>query len=94
MAITASSPELSAAIERAARHLSYLQQRWRDEREYEDWREYVTSMRSNLPSGATNVRMTQRPFAVSWDQTGEPRRTLRVRRNSVECSYLEPAAKA
>lgn len=44
-------------------HLSYLQNRWADEKRYEDWIDYETSMEEMFPIGdAKFIKATKRPF--------------------------------
>lgn len=45
-------------------HFLYLYERWQDEKEYEDFNDYVTSMMQSMPKGATLVKGTKRPFGV------------------------------
>lgn len=50
--------------------VSNLKFRWEDEREYEDFEEYCKVIRRALPPGATNERITSRPFRVEYDNAG------------------------
>lgn len=45
-------------------HFLYLHDRWQDEKEYEDFKDYTTSMMGYMPQGATLVKGTKRPFGV------------------------------
>lgn len=42
----------------------YLYERWQDEKEYEDFNDYVKVMMKYMPEGATLVKGTKRPFGV------------------------------
>jgi len=42
--------------------VDYLQARWMDERDYEDFSEYAIAMQTKIPQGFSFVRATQRPF--------------------------------
>lgn len=66
--------EVKSALERfCSEHLSqefadflyYLRNRYEDEKEYEDFSEYVDAMKKKFPEVA---KMTKRPFGVIWDE--------------------------
>ncbi len=69
-------------LETAMSHLDYLASRWSDEKEYEDFADYITSMKNNLPDGAEFVSMTKRPIRVDFKINGKLNR-LEVRRNAI-----------
>lgn len=52
-------------------HFLYLYERWQDEKEYEDFNDYVTSMMQSMPKGATLVKGTKRPFGVIINYGGK-----------------------
>ena len=54
-------------------HLVYLWGRWQDEKEYEDFEDYKKSASKSLPKGMDFVRMTKRPFAVTFAYKGADR---------------------
>ena len=49
----------------------YLYERWQDEKEYEDFNDYVTIMMKYMPEGATLVKGTKRPFGVVINYGGK-----------------------
>lgn len=55
---------------KVVQHFGYLYERWCDEHEYEDFNEYIESMKTQLPVGATDVRMTREPFACTYTLNG------------------------
>lgn len=66
--------EVKPALERfCSEHLSqefadflyHLRSRYEDEKEYEDFSEYVDAMKKKFPEV---VKMTKRPFGVIWDE--------------------------
>lgn len=70
-------------LDGAAHFLIYLHERWADEKEYEDWKEYIAAMTARLPAGVTDVTMTKRPFEVKFTLNGT-RRFIRIKRGYVE----------
>lgn len=72
---------------KAVEHFDYLYQRWQDESEYEDFNEYVESMKTRLPAGAREVRMHRRPFQLDYVLNGQ-RMYMRATREGVR--YNEP----
>ena len=48
----------------AVRVFSNLYDRWQDEKEYEDFNDYIAVMMKYMPNGATLVKGTKRPFGV------------------------------
>lgn len=48
----------------AVRTFSNLYDRWQDEKEYEDFNDYIAVMMKYMPNGATLVKGTKRPFGV------------------------------
>lgn len=53
-------------INSAVDHFSYLYGRWQDEKEHEEFQDYVNSMANKLPTTATHVGMTKKPFRVTF----------------------------
>ena len=49
-----------------ADYFGYLRERWKDEKEYEDFADYREAFTKNLPQGAKFVSMTQSPFAACF----------------------------
>lgn len=49
-------------LEKTIKFFSYLYERWRDEKKYEDFAEYKTAMEKNLECKI--LKMTKRPFKV------------------------------
>jgi hypothetical protein len=45
---------------------NYLYDRWQDEKDHEDFKDYVEAMMKMMPSGATLVKGTKRPFGVTF----------------------------
>ena len=41
-----------------------LYDRWKDEREYEDWSEYEKVIKENIPVALTFEKVTKRPFHI------------------------------
>ena len=60
-------------IKKIAQHLGYLFDRWQDEKEYEDFSDYVASMKKIIEgAGGKFVKMTKSPFRVTFiDDKGE-----------------------
>lgn len=69
-------------IKKAAERLGYLYGRWQDEKQYEDFADYVASMKTCLPKDAVFLTMTKRPFQVTFTMAGKEN-LLKVRGNSV-----------
>lgn len=49
----------------------YLYYRWQDEKQYEDFNEYVNVMMKFMPIGATLIKGTKRPFGVNFKYGGD-----------------------
>ena len=47
-----------------AESLIYLRERWQDEREYEDWKDYSDLIATKVPAGFKFMKATKRPFGV------------------------------
>jgi small-conductance mechanosensitive channel len=75
-------------LETAAQFLAYLKLRWADEREYEDWSEYVQAMTKRLPAGAKNVKMTKRPFEVQFTEADGTRRFIQVKGREIHSGHF------
>lgn len=54
--------------------MGYLYDRWADEHEYEDWREYTTEMKKLLPADFTFLKATQSPFGFQFCFNGSDAR--------------------
>lgn len=54
----------------AIRKFSYLYERWQDEKEYEDFNEYVVAMMKSMPEGSTLIKGSKRPFGVTFNYGG------------------------
>ena len=55
----------------AIRKFDYLYWRWQDEKQYEDFNDYVEAMMKFMPSGATLVKGSKRPFGVTIKYGGQ-----------------------
>ena len=55
----------------AIRQFDYLYWRWQDEKQYEDFNDYVGAMMKYMPSGATLVKGSKRPFGVTINYGGQ-----------------------
>lgn len=44
--------------------------RWQDEKQYEDFNDYTMSMMKSMPTGASLIKGTKRPFGVSFNYGG------------------------
>lgn len=52
-------------------HMGYLWSRWQDEREYEDFADYVDSAKKAIEeNGAVFEKLTKRPFRVTYRVDG------------------------
>ena len=56
--------ELRDKVIEFAEYLQYLRERWNDEREYEDWNEYVAGAKNKCPAELKFKKLTKRPFAA------------------------------
>jgi hypothetical protein len=57
-------------FKKAADYFGYLYDRWQDEKEYEDFSDYQTAIKKNLPKGAEFISMTKKPFCVKFTWRG------------------------
>ncbi|RLI48952.1 MAG: hypothetical protein DRP09_21050 [Candidatus Thorarchaeota archaeon] len=62
-------------MENMEKTLVYLYCRWQDEKEYEDWQDYVDIMKKDLKekAGVSNVffvKASKRPFGLTFDFEG------------------------
>lgn len=48
----------------------YLHDRWQDEHEYEDFQDYINRAKKALPEDFEFVKMTKRPFAITFKYEG------------------------
>lgn len=60
-------------FEAAAKTLGYLWGRWQDEKEYEDFANYILPIKkiAEQHAGVAIVKMTKRPFAVTFTAEGK-----------------------
>lgn len=66
-------------------HFYYLYERWQDEKEYEDFNDYVKGMMNYMPEGATLIKGTKRPFGVVINYGGNKVHiSLKLHRNYVK----------
>ncbi|MCP4599267.1 MAG: hypothetical protein GY847_01800 [Proteobacteria bacterium] len=49
--------------------MGYLFDRWQDEKEYEDFSEYIKMAKKALPDDCTFVSMKKRPFRIYFSDT-------------------------
>ena len=47
-----------------------LYERWQDEKDYEDFNEYVAAMMKSMPNEAKLIKGTKRPFGVIFNYGG------------------------
>ena len=58
----------STKAKEITKQLEYLHDRWLDEREYEDFKEYITLMQKMITDrGWKFLKLTKRPFAVFFE---------------------------
>lgn len=50
---------------------NYLSERWRDEREHEDFNDYIDAMMKMMPVGSELIKGTKRPFGVIFKYGGD-----------------------
>lgn len=48
----------------------YLYKRWQDEKDYEDFNEYVAVMMKSMPTGSKLIKGTKRPFGLTFNYGG------------------------
>lgn len=56
-----------ATLPPAMQRLGYLWSRWQDEKEYEDWNDYVEQLSKLAPEGAENITCSKRPFGITFE---------------------------
>lgn len=76
---------MDKSVQDIAERLAYLKGRWADESQYEDFREYVTNVKTVLPPGAADVKLT-RNFVLTFKLGG---RVVEFRCRTYDCSYIE-----
>ncbi len=59
--------QLNAAMTKA---IDYLESRWQDEHEYEDWNEYIQFLKDKIPDGFTFIKATKKPFGCHTSRDG------------------------
>lgn len=52
--------------------LATLRDRWQDEKEYEDFADYVEAMKKALPADIHLVKMTKSPFGFTFTVDNQP----------------------
>jgi hypothetical protein len=57
----------STVNEKSMKTLGYLWSRWQDEKEYEDWNDYVKELSKLVPVGAENVTYSKHPFGITFE---------------------------
>lgn len=62
-----------------AEHVAYLRERWRDEKEYENFDEYRKSVSKNIPAGYQYLSMTSRPFQLEFIAPDKIKRRLKFK---------------
>jgi len=55
-----------------------LYERWQDEKDYEDFADYIKVMQSRMADGSTITKMTKRPFRVEYITSDGKRRWIAV----------------
>lgn len=70
----------------------YLHERWQDEKEYEDFNEYVKAMMKSMPEGATLVKGHKRPFGVTFNYGGNEVQ-ISLKRKDGYCSLVAKIAR-
>ena len=69
-------------IETLAQVLSDLKYRWQDEREYEDFADYINAVKAKLPEGATFTSLTK-TFELRFSLADGTPKWMRVKGNGV-----------
>ena len=73
--------------ENVIRKFSYLYDRWEDEKEYEDFSDFVEAMMKSMPKEATLIEGSEMPFGVKFKYGGNDIRiSLKLRESS--CSLV------
>jgi len=54
-----------------ADYFGYLYERWQDEKQYEDFAQYVAAMSNKLGGGVSGVVMTKRPWKIVFVLNGQ-----------------------
>jgi predicted transcriptional regulator len=62
-----------------------LKERWDDEKEYEDWANYVKVLRKLTPKGFKFVKAGKRPFAITMAAAGNNYRLFVKVKKSYTC---------
>jgi len=57
------------------KNLYYLFTRWQDEKGWEDWKDYLGAIKSNIPEGYKFIRATNDPFSIIIEKNGQSRIT-------------------
>lgn len=62
---------MSQAPNPVIKRMDYLEGRWQDEHEYEDFKEYIANIKTVLPEGAVFVSLTKKPFKLIYVHNGQ-----------------------
>ena len=62
----AASSTTKAEVKIMVDFFSMLAYHWKDEKEYEDFGDYVNAMEHKMPKGAGITRMNQKPFYMEY----------------------------
>ena len=62
--------KINAFMDASADRMCYLYGRWQDEKEYEDFNDYIDAMRKMLPDGFKFEGATKMPFGVRFSIEG------------------------
>lgn len=53
-------------LNKMLKHLGYLWERWQDEKEYEDWKDYIIAAKKVLPKDCIFISLSKRPFEMKF----------------------------
>lgn len=84
--LEAITKSLNTLIQQSGERLGYLHDRWQDEKEYEDFAEYVNVMKSITPSPFTFVKATRKPFGFVLKHP-DATVSFQIFANSRSCSW-------
>jgi len=74
--------KVSAFFDRCWEQVSYLHDRWQDEKEYEDWQDYIDSATKLVEkSGLEFIGLSKRPFKLTF-QHGTRRHSIHIKASS------------
>ena len=90
MAMTATERENISKVlnnTKCIEHFNNLYYRWQDEKQYEDFNDYVKSMMRVMPEGATLIKGSKRPFGVTFNYGGQ-KIEIALKHKSGYCSLV------